>query len=683
MDEIPGVETINVSELIKLLKSGEEISITGDVPIEFFLYKDKETGKTILDYFFEYNVDFGVGWNIYNILNNKETLKIYIKHDMELPDTPEFYSENNLFEEVLEDKKLIEILFEKNIINSGILKKIVSYPEIYDICIKYNREDCLELLTENILLKKKDNKSYLEMVLDRNLIPEIIDNSKSLEIARILYEIDRPDLLVSMNTKVLLESHSEEETYIEYLIKCCKDGKKVDFTNLRFEYLTNENIAKIYILFYENGLLHRLEKLKKEILMQYEVIDGEEVCLLETMLSLNKEATKEIVIYFSNVLYDLDINYYFEQYDAIFDDLDEVYFNLPTLNNSDFLGVYDINYSISDVNLSSDDEETINKFREVMSDGFSEEVLIEAVITYYKKLIVEGYPYAIIELKRLIEIKQNNINFTLETTNGSTYFQPGKGIYITKDRYILNNIAHELVHAMHYYLLDEFEPNVLEDVVERVKSRSGIIDKIADFSKKKVEEVSVMFDKVDKLYDQWAEEYYTEDKISEIKDFLQKNRQEQIETYLDMGYRKEDLDALFDDIYTLEEYMDEIKSIKCNELESIILENEYASMSAVADIIDAIFEGKFQEEELVSSSGETIISVGGHSRYYYQSLHNGYCEMLANYSTIIKSKEKDECLEILKDIVGEELVLLLQYCYEEELVNSKRYSSEFNTNLRR
>ena len=50
--------------------------------------------------------------------------------------------------------------------------------------------------------------------------------------------------------------------------------------------------------------------------------------------------------------------------------------------------------------------------------------------------------------------------------------------------------------------------------------------------------------------------------------------------------------------------------------------------------------------------------------------------MIANYSEIVKSKNPEEGLKILKEYVGEELVFFIQQYYDKNILQSKKYITE-------
>ena len=103
---------------------------------------------------------------------------------------------------------------------------------------------------------------------------------------------------------------------------------------------------------------------------------------------------------------------------------------------------------------------------------------------------------------------------------------------------------------------------------------------------------------------------------------------------------------------------------------------EYDAFIAIGDIIDAITKGNFQSNLLRNDKNEKIESAYGHGIRYYSLKTHGFDEMVANYSSIIKSKHSNEILKLLRNIVGDELVDLLDEFYMTKIIGLKDYEKE-------
>ena len=111
-------------------------------------------------------------------------------------------------------------------------------------------------------------------------------------------------------------------------------------------------------------------------------------------------------------------------------------------------------------------------------------------------------------------------------------------------------------------------------------------------------------------------------------------------------------------------------------MKDAILRCEYGHITAVNDIVDAIYEGKFWDSKLTLENGEEIESCSGHGIYYYLSESNQFDEIIAEYSQLIKTPKAKEGLDLLEYILGSEFVNNLKEYYEKEIVNSRRYKEE-------
>ena len=100
----------------------------------------------------------------------------------------------------------------------------------------------------------------------------------------------------------------------------------------------------------------------------------------------------------------------------------------------------------------------------------------------------------------------------------------------------------------------------------------------------------------------------------------------------------------------------------------VILRNEVSGISAISDIIDAIFEGKFHSATLTNSQNKKIKKMPGHGLYYYFETDHGFDEMIANFASMSKSKDANENLQMLKDIVGDEVYNMISNFYYKEII---------------
>ena len=155
------------------------------------------------------------------------------------------------------------------------------------------------------------------------------------------------------------------------------------------------------------------------------------------------------------------------------------------------------------------------------------------------------------------------------------------------------------------------------------------------------------------------------------------SKEDKKESYENLGYTKEELELVLNESFTIEQYIISQKRIKIEEMSNNLLCSYYSELISICDIIDAIFEGDFYHSKLQTNDGKKIKGVFGHGIGYYYSSDICFQEILANYSSLMKSSRKEESLSILKSLVGEELIELLDNFYTQKIINSKMYSESY------
>ena len=665
MSDVPKIINVTILDWIDKIKNGEKNLYYQFFSIDDLLYRDSD-GKSLLQYALEYNVKINL--NLLSIFRNEEALKIYVQYVEKLPKYDWLYNEEVLFTKVIGEKRVIDLLFEQNVINGPIISLIQNNTEIYDLCIKYNRRDYLKDFTCSILTKTIGDKTYLEIILEEGITPSEINNCKKLDIAKILYKIYRPDLLLLMDKYILLKNADEDMTYLEFILKSYKYGTKVDLVNLKLskKSFKSDDVAKIYILFCKYNLLEHLEILTKEDLFEdYEKKES----LLDKMILIDPDLTKEVLKYYS-IMYDLDIDFVFQDNEEAPGGIEGV--EMP-IYEIDFKKFYLKSEEIPLVNLSPSETEIIDKFRNIMlKDGSSDEKLIDFVINSYKRLIANNYPYATKELEILIDIKEHKSIFSITQTEKTSYFSAGDGICLNMDQLLPKTIYHEVTHALHWHLIfyEKF-PN-FDDIVLRIQHNPIVKEKSNEFFRNVEKIENLIIKRFECLYEEWEKTYYTEEKIREIEEFLQNEKNEEIEYYVSIGYDEEFLRELFDKNLNIEEYMESVKSIYYREMIDYIMESEYSNIVAICDIIDAVYKGSLSWDIGFSENHDFIF--WGHGKAYYNNSDYAFPEILADYSVLLKCNNSSENIDLLRSILGDEFVNLLDEFYREKIVNSTTYS---------
>ncbi len=700
--------------LIQKLKSKEKSKIEdGDIYIDDLL-EPMEDGMTLLEYALRNNI---------NIASVKFELKqifdaaiILTKFNYELFSVKEEF----LYIDIGENKKFIDLLFEKKYIDC-IGRSYKSDLRILDYCLKYNNFDVIsdklleELLVErdgkfliekylsndnfvkSLNLKNVDNQklikiynngyknflidadekilltpyngmTILEDMLKSNITPSLKNGFESIKTMEILYSYNKIDLMckTKTNLKLLVDFPSRESNYLQYLIECRKKGINVHLELINYLTEDNELSARAYIQMVRNdfkGYLNALDENKltkkdesgKSLL--YYLINLDKYLTIDEILNLNLRKSPIIsaelkLLGFGNV----QIGAEYDKFDC-----DAIY---RKVNNDKYAeGV------VSPV------EDLLEELRNLFyQDGESDKELIDALIISYRHTTSTN-PVFIEELKRLIEIKKNTPNFYYTRLEGSGYFSPKKVKVVVEDSTI-STLDHETGHALHYFLADDEVPENYESILLSINSDPTWIKRIEEYSKMYHKLIDETKDVALKIVSKYISEESANSNSEEINELLVKTKEERTKTYLEKGYSEETLDIIFSDSFTLDEFVKQKKQIEIYELLDTIMRYEYDAFIAIGDIIDAITRGNFQSNLLRNDKNEKIESAYGHGVRYYSLKEHGFDEMVANYSSIIKSKHSNEILKLLRNIVGDELVDLLDEFYMTKIIGLKDYEKE-------
>lgn len=717
------------SKLIEEIKTTKKVNPTKPIKLDDLIYKDN-TGKTLLEYMLENNIPY-----YYNLIpglsNDYEIVKYFFKYNKmkELTKiSQEVYlsqtEENVLFlEQLLQSNKIDELhnitfeydkrildllikynrkdllknikftefkfvevleqLLELNILEYITIPDIEFYGSIYDILNKHNKLALIELIpfTEDLLLQDYRN-SLIRKIINSGYTPNL--SNATIRTVDFLYEIDRPDILVKIfdnedNLYLLFDDLGYNSTVLDYVLGSIRRGFQVNLRTLgeNIDTLDTEDLVKAYITFSKHSQLEYLYKLEKEELLKRNINRN---CMLDEFISHDLNETKFILEYF-RLDRDIDIIMFFklkgfnlgnEKID--FELLDEEAYSYEIIKMNNALLKSQIKYE----ELQEEDALLLIELEELFIDSDSPE-LVEAIILSFAKEIKKNNIYALEELKKLIQIKKMNPDLEITKSTTGSFFSRNAGLNLATAE--INTINHELGHLFHYYLDNEDTPLGFEDIIRKLQQDENLLEKTTTFSKLLRTYEDELEPTIDKEYDEWSEDYYTEDKIQEIQEFLSSSKQDKIEYYKKLGYKEEELALILDESFTLEQYMENQKRIKCSEMLSVTMSAYHSELQAISDIIDAIYEGHYYNNKLLDKNGERIEGTFGHGIVYYSSIDNVFQEIFANYSLLMKSDRREQSFMILKEIVGEELINYLHAYYFNKILYSQEYAYQGNITL--
>lgn len=605
----------------------------------------------------------------------------------------------------INDIPIIEYLFKKNIVEKEAITRIEYNRKIYDLCLKYNREDLLKYINESCFLYKKNGRYILEELLDKKIVPEcdcedvttykilykrgifsklieakertllsVIDKNETLleillkngltpmcefytypEVLGIFLKYHRFDLLAKCTLRNLLENKENNVTYLDILLEEVKNGSNISLEFINTFYASLKQVAQYYVKLARLGLINRTYQITAKELLNEE--NG--VKLIEYLLKEDKDLTLNVIIS-EEVKRNVDIAIFLKS-KGIEQDIVDFEMVIPKVVDD----YYEKNINLLKTMPTKEEEQSLlDEFKNLMlSDNLSDEVFVEYMINEYRYLISVKNEYGVRDLKSLIEIKKNIPAFCIrKSDNGSLYVDKIKTVFLEDS--CVDVLNHETGYVLFEILTDEQVPQEFEVIVNKIRNNPKTIKKVWSYELKFLEIQKKVVNQVHEYFEDYK---ITEEEKKKIIDYLENCKREKRKEYLQDGYNQEKIDEILSKTFCIEEYMKSIKDQQETDLVNAILRTKYAPFSVLGDILDAIYVGKYRSEELIYD-GHVIPEGYGHGVAYYE---NGsfyiFSEIMANFSAIVKSRDANEVLSYLKEIVGEELINLLDNYYKKEM----------------
>ena len=727
-------ENFDIADFLSYLPTKEDVfkSISNGKPLlKVYCIEDliepMENGVIILEYMINHGIDIS---NIKTSLSqNLQAILIMIKNHYAM----DYIKENLLYEDIGNNQKLIDLLIKEgyynciacssgydisiveyslkydcyNIISNNILEalfvnnnghfaveKYLANPKFFDFILKSIEERCiylddkkiLQLLnkgykpfimfgSEDLLWKRYKFTTYFEYLLKNNQPIHPRFEFKSIKTLALLYKYKRPDLMINADLKLLVDYPSYPSNYLQYIILCIKKGMNLKLEKKEFSVCDHKTIAKCYIQLAQNGILGYAETLNNTSLLASK--DAEDHSLLYYLLTLDRDITLHKILNPTTMrdpkvfaeLKELGVSDISMSVSRKFDkfECDRIYIQLKNEEYAE--------------GIDSPIEDLLAELRDIfMQDGKSDQKLIDALITSYR-YITSINPMFIEEVKALIEIKKKNPDFKYSySRNGSDFFSRYSGIFTRAE--IISTLNHETGHALHYYLTSDTVPDKLGEIIERVRKDPQFIQKVSQYFKNfRMIRRELSFE-AEAIVSKYITSSSINGSSSELSALLDQEKEKVREIYRAKGYTDETLDIILSKSFTIEEFVKQKKEIEKGELIDLILRYDYDVLAAISDIIDAITGGKLHSKLLKDDKGEDILQTYGHGiRYYTFGEEYVFGEMVANYSLIIKSKKSAKALQILRDIVGDELVDLLDDFYKSKILKLSPLEDSKKINL--
>lgn len=602
--------------------------------------------------------------NISSLINFDENIDFMI-HFIKLLVDNKLYSffydadENILLYKVYPPKTLLETLIENNV---NIKVNNINNKEIIKILYDNKKLDLIGSNSENIWLSNTRDVFKDTMVKDQTVLEYMIDNNYDIKISnifeddtlKILYQKNRFDLLVIADATILMTKINDNYTYLDYILDCINKGD--------FEYNIDNITAPIK------------PDMKAEFYL--DIARHDMIGYVKNSLNLNtllkKYDNKTLLDYFLDKDPELTLN-------KILDKSDKMNYSVMIILKS--RGIKD-NDSILNINkdnasfvkntpdtyygpLDNDSDYLIKELERLfISDGKSDKDLINLLITGYRNALFINYDITIREIEKLIKIKKNNFDkFYYVKDKDSSYFSPNNGCILMNDGCI-STIIHETGHALHYYLTELKVPDNYDEIVKRVRENNELLTKTSKY----FEHCNKIMKNIKNYFLNFANEvltahYSKQENIMDIQGILSKDISEYRDKFKSLKIPEEQLEQILQETFSVEEYIKREAIIVASELTDTTIRNNYASIGATNDIIDAIYRGKVCDGVLKSADGQKIASFGGHGIRYYSQKKHGFDEMIAQFAVLVKSKGAEENLQVLRNIVGDEVYNMISNFY--------------------
>ncbi len=701
-------DIVTIKELIKL---GRYELL--DFMDEKMLLLEFENGKTVFEYLLENDllspkIINNIWENIWADNNYIERIK---EKDISLLKYLKGYI---LVENKIGGISILEFLFQNNLVDKEVIGKIQS-EVVFDLCIKYKRKDLFPYLTESVLKSKRNDKTILEFLLNNNIYPNKVPYSDS-SVIKILYDYRLFDYFINYDEDRLLTKVSKDktlldallennktpttkyytskkalviilkykrfdlikyfaldtlislcnlnETYLDLILQEKKSGLDFNLSTIN-NYSSNvKSVAKYYIIVARNGFINHIDDISEYSLTKN---NGE---LLKELISIDKDLTLNVIIP-RKIKEKVNVAILLRMIGI---EQKNIKVNLHSMNIvNDYLKEF--NSEFKDAIVSEEEQNLLNQFKDLMlSDGESDKELINAVIASYTYLISSGNEYGLRELKKIIEIKEKRKDFIIVRTNDGSCFRKIDNS-VNLENTVLNTINHEMGHALFYNLTNCEIPKEYEQLLYEVRTNSEVLKKIREYSIKYQEIKNIVCGYVDEKY--MSTYQISEEELKELDEFLNTDKEKIKKALINKGYKEEVIDSILSGIYSKEEYINQERRIKREELIDAIIRSEYGAFLSIGDILDSIFEGKFRSGELLDSDNNKILPTSGHGvAYYSRGVDWAFNETIANYSAIVKSVDGKEMLRYLREIVGERFINCIESYYRNNISLSNKDLSE-------
>ena len=602
----------------------------------------KKSNKLLLDELIESDID-----KIHNIYSDDIVNEIISKKAFILLKNVNYSLLWEKYKYDGNEKLLLDIIYENDVnLPFDTLNDLFLYGMFYrdfnsiiDVMYKYGKFTDLKMICyENLLLHKLPNgKILLEELFINGIFPTMVNRITDLRLISLILDYNVEGLYHKIDISSWLKNYDINNTFLDILLY--KDST-VNLRKLfRFsdENLSAYDYSKFVMIFAKHGKLNKIN-----YNLSYESdIYGKSVlnCLLDTDMDFT----------LNNILSENDKKKFNIDLLLEIHDFKSKIFNINDSIDKSFISEQSKKYSCGEISLEA--QNLLDEFYFLMNDGNSSMELIDMCLDVYKKLFFDNNPCAY-DLIHLINFKKENPGFKIVESFKSSFSPKDCAVYINSKN--VSTLMHELGHVIHLFVQEEVTP-----------------DEFTEFMKK-----HSFYSKMREFYDEF-------NKFSKlVHEYSKIIVEEEYQSSLDMTdfdklceYLSNESSSLFSKLLsnskpkTLEEFIKKDKKIKSKMLADYYIRSSDDNIAQIADILDALCLGDFTES--------FHIDYGHGAGYYRGKEFLIFCEVFADYSSIIKSPNCELSLNTLKKYVGEEFCGFMdKYYYEMILGEINRYEKE-------
>ena len=503
-------------------------------------------------------------------------------------------------------------------------------------------------------------------VILKKIIKEI-KNGQTIDFTKTDFTYE--EYLSELKLNILLEKIDGDKTYLDYLLEGVKSCRlNTDLNEISLRWCSAEDTAKFYITLAKHDMIPYIEKITPSAL-SYKSWGSATV--LELLLDSDLELTFDKILN-DEIKSDIEVaailmnrGFSVEKYNV---SKEEKVINNYELENNKKLGIGP---------LSQESEHLLEELHDLFKkDNISDEYLVEAFIISYRQSLISNYNVTLLELRKLVEIKEKNMNkFVLLSANKGAYFDDMTK-NIRSSKLISNVLLHEAGHALHNFLANDSIPENFHEVTKNIQKNPLILEKVEEFANDYnniQKEVDII---IKEECNEYFDQYFTEDKIKEIESYLEKESSIRKADLIYLEIDNEIIDKVLKEAFTVNEYIEHKKRIYIEEYTISYMRIKYGNLVAISDILDAIYEGKLSDGRLVNKNGITIPKAYGHGISYYSDINYCFSEIIADYASILKDFDGKKHLDLLHSIIGDELYNLIADYYNDNILKGEIISKD-------